>query len=209
MFKDRADAGRRLAAALMEYRGGSVVVFALPRGGVVLAVEIARYLQVPLDLIVVRKVGHPLSPEYAIGAVTEDGDIVMNQQEAKNIDPAWIDAAVEVELREARRRRMVFLQDRPAMSAKDKTAIIVDDGLATGLTMEAGIHQLKKQQPQKVVIAVPVAAISTLDRLRPEVDEIVVLHASAVFGAVGAYYADFSQLSDADVIALMKSSGSE
>lgn len=206
MFRDRADAGRRLAAALMEYRGETVVVFALPRGGVVLGVEIAQYLQASLDLIVVRKIGHPQSPEYAIGAVTEDGDLVLNREETEVLDPAWVAAGAEAELREARRRRAAFLQDRPAISAKGKTAIIVDDGLATGLTMEAGIHQLKKQHPLKVIVAVPVAAAGTVNRLRSEVDEIVVLHAPAVFGAVGAYYADFGQLSDADVIALMKSS---
>jgi putative phosphoribosyl transferase len=205
MFRDRTDAGKRLAAALMQFRGEPVVVFALPRGGVVLGVEIARCLQAPLDLIVVRKIGHPESPEYAIGAVTEDGDVVLNREETETLDPAWIGAAVEVELHEARRRRSAFLCDRPAISARGKTAIIVDDGLATGLTMEAGIHQVRKQHPLKVIVAVPVGAAETVKRIRSEVDEIVVLHAPVVFGAVGAFYADFDQLSDAEVIALVKS----
>jgi predicted phosphoribosyltransferase len=205
MFTDRADAGRKLAAVLMEHRGEPVVVFALPRGGVVLGVEIARCLRAPLDLIVVRKIGHPESPEYAIGAITEDGDVVLNREEARTLDPGWIAATAEEELREARRRRAVFLRDRPAISAKGKIAIVVDDGLATGLTMEAGIHQLKKQHPLKVIVAVPVASAVTINRLRPEVDEIVVLHTPAVFGAVGAFYADFRQLSDDEVIALMNS----
>jgi putative phosphoribosyl transferase len=206
MFRDRADAGRRLAAVLMKYRGESVGVFALPRGGVVLGVEIARYLQAPLDLIVVRKIGHPQSPEYAIGAVTEDGDVVLNRQEAETLDPAWIATTAEAELREARRRRSIFLPDRPPISAEGKIAIIVDDGVATGLTMEAGIHQLRKQHPLKVVVAVPVAAAGTVKRLSPEVDEIVVLHEPTEFGAVGAFYSDFGQLSDGEVIALVKSS---
>jgi putative phosphoribosyl transferase len=205
MFRDRTDAGKRLAAALVQFRGESVVVFALPRGGVVLGAEVARHLRSPLDLIVVRKIGHPESPEYAIGAVTEDGDVVLNREETETLDPVWVATAVEAQLHEARRRRTAFLCDRPAISAKGKTAIIVDDGLATGLTMEAGIHQVRKQHPLKVIVAVPVAAAETVNRMRSEVDEIVVLHAPPVFGAVGAFYADFGQLSDAEVIALMKS----
>lgn len=190
----------------MEYRGHSVVVFALPRGGVVLGVEIARRIQAPLDLIVVRKIGHPQSSEYGIGAVTEDGDIVLNREETEALDPDWIAKAAQAQLREARRRRAAYLHGRPPTSVTGKTAIIVDDGLATGLTMEAAIQQLKRQEPSRVIVAVPVATRETVNRLGSQVDEMTVLHSPVVFGAVGAFYRDFSQVSDAEVVALMKSS---
>jgi putative phosphoribosyl transferase len=205
MFADRTDAGRRLARALISYKGQPVVVFALPRGGVVLGVEVARALESPLDLIVVRKIGHPQSPEYAIGAITEDGDVVLNPDEASMLDRSWIMGSAEAELREAHRRRAVFLRDGDRIPADGKIAIIVDDGLATGLTMEASIRQLRKQHPQKVIVAVPVAAKETVDRLRPKVDDMVVLYIPPMLGAVGAFYEDFSQVSDEDVIALLKS----
>jgi putative phosphoribosyl transferase len=205
MFADRTDAGRRLATALISYRGQPVVVFALPRGGVVLGVEVSRALEAPLDLIVVRKIGHPQSPEYAVGAITEDGDIVLNPDEAGLLDRDWITRTAEAELREAHRRRAVFLRDGGRIPANGKIAIIVDDGLATGLTMEAAIRQLRKQHPEKVIVAVPVAAAETVARLRPKVDDMVILYIPPMLGAVGAFYEDFSQVSDEDVVALLKS----
>jgi putative phosphoribosyl transferase len=205
MFADRSDAGRKLAQALISYKGLPVVVYALPRGGVVLGAEVARALEAPLDLIIVRKIGHPYAPEYAIGAVTEDGDLVLNPYETRTLDQAWIARTAESELREALRRREIFLRDRFRISPETKVAIIVDDGLATGLTMEAAIRQLRRGHPQKVVLAVPVAAIETLDRLRGTVDDMVVLHIPPRLGAVGAFYNDFSQVSDHDVLVLLKS----
>jgi len=205
MFADRTDAGRQLARALISYKGQPVVVFALPRGGVVLGVEVARALESPLDLIVVRKIGHPQSAEYAIGAITEDSDVVLNPDEAGLLDRNWIMANAEAELREAHRRRAVFLRDGARISAEGKIAIIVDDGLATGLTMEAAIRQLRKHHPLKVIVAVPVAAAETVSRLRPKVDDMVSLYIPPMLGAVGAFYEDFSQVSDEDVIALLKS----
>ena len=205
MFVNRIDAGAKLGRALASFKGQPVVVYALPRGGVVLGAEVARALEAPLDLIVVRKIGHPQSPEYAIGAVTEDGDIVLNPDEAQLLDPDWITAAAESELREARRRGDVFLQGISRVPAAGKVAILVDDGLATGLTMEAAIQQLRKRHPHKVVVAVPVAAGETVERLRPKVDSMVVLHTPPMLGAIGAFYQDFDQVSDEDVVALMKS----
>jgi predicted phosphoribosyltransferase len=205
MFINRTDAGIKLGGALTSFKGQPVVVYALPRGGVVLGAEVARALDAPLDLIVVRKIGHPESPEYAIGAVTEDGDIVLNPDEAQSLDPDWITAAAEAELREARRRRAVFLQGISRVSAAGKVAILVDDGLATGLTMEAAIRQLRKRHPHKVVVAVPVAAGETVERLRPKVDSMVVLQTPPMLGAIGAFYQNFDQVSDEDVVALMKS----
>lgn len=207
MFADRTDAGRRLAQALNFYKGRPVAVYALPRGGVVLGVEVARELEAPLDLIVVRKIGHPQSPEYAIGAVTEDGDIVLNPEEAEVLDPDWLTATVKAELQEAHRRRDLFLQGRPRVRPSGKIAILVDDGLATGLTMEAAIRQLRKGHPDRVIVAVPVAAQETADRLRPKVDAMVILYIPPMLGAVGAFYSDFTQVSDEDVVTLMNSDG--
>lgn len=204
MFVDRIDAGKRLAEALIGYKGEPVVVYGLPRGGVVLGVEVARALEAPLDLIVVRKIGHPFQHEYAIGAVAEDGYVVTNPDEVAALDKDWLDRATAAELKEARRRRTLFLQGRASVAIKDKIAIIVDDGLATGLSMSAAIHEIRGRGPQKLVVAVPVAAAETVDKLRPEVDDLVVLYIPPWFGAVGAFYQRFDQVSDEEVVALMK-----
>jgi putative phosphoribosyl transferase len=204
MFRDRTDAGEQLAQALIGYKGEPVVVYALPRGGVVLAVEIARALDAPLDLIVVRKIGHPLSQEYAIGAVAEDGYVVTNPAETATLDARWIERAASAELKEAQRRRALFMRGRSPVAVKDKIAIIVDDGLATGLTMQAAIHEIRNRGPREVVVAVPVGAAQTVDRLRQEVDRLVVLYVpSGLFGAVGAFYSRFDQVSDEEVVMLM------
>ena len=206
MFLDRTDAGKKLAQALIAYKGQSVVVYALPRGGVVLGVEVARSLEAPLDLIVVRKIGHPLQPEYAIGAVAEDGYVVTNPDEIAALDERWFERATAVELKEAQRRRTLFLQDRRSVPVRDKIAIIIDDGLATGLTMLAAIHEIRKRGPRKTVVAVPVAAAQTAHKLRPEVDDLVVLYIpEGWFGAIGSFYRRFDQVSDDEVVALMKS----
>jgi predicted phosphoribosyltransferase len=204
MFIDRLDAGKKLAQALSKYKSKPLVVYALPRGGVVLGVEVARALKAPLDLIVVRKIGHPYHPEYAIGAVAEDGYVVTNPDEVARLDTRWLELATAAELEEAQRRRRVFLQGRTPIEVKDKIAIIVDDGLATGLSMSAAIHEIRCRGPQKVVVAVPVAAAETVDKLKPYVDELVVLYIPEWFGAVGAFYQRFDQVSDGEVVALMK-----
>jgi predicted phosphoribosyltransferase len=203
MFRDRKDAGQQLARALVHYKDQPVVVFALPRGGVPLGVEIARFLNAPLDLIVVRKIGHPLQPEYAIGAVAEDGYVVWGTDEIGNLDDRWRHEAAMAEKQEAQRRRTLFTSDRAPVPIRDKTAIIVDDGLATGLTMRAAIHEVRERGPQKLVVAVPVAAVETAQKIRPEVDELVVLHLPEWFGAVGAFYEHFEQLTDDEVIAML------
>ena len=204
MFLDRVDAGKKLAQALLTYKGQPLVVYAVPRGGVVLGVEVARALEAPLDLIVVRKIGHPYQPEYAIGAVAEDGYVVTNPDEVARLDTRWLKRATAAELEEAQRRRRLFLQGRAPIEIKDKIAIIVDDGLATGLSMSAAIHEISGRGPQKVVVAVPVAAAETVAKLRPDVDDFVVLYIPEWFGAVGAFYQRFDQVSDEEVVALMK-----
>jgi putative phosphoribosyl transferase len=205
MFRDRTDAGEQLAQALIGYKGQPVVVYALPRGGVVLGVAVARALEASLDLIVVRKIGHPRSPEYAIGAVAEDGYVVTNPAESATMDKRWIERVAAAELKEARRRRDLFLRGRSPIAVKDKIAIIVDDGLATGLTMEAAIHEIRNRGPREIVVAIPVAAADTVNRLKPEVGRLVALYIpSGFFGAVSAFYSRFDQVSDDEVVTLTR-----
>lgn len=208
-FRDRADAGRKLAQALKKYQNQDGVVYALPRGGVVLGVEVARELGMPLDLLIPRKIGHPQQPEYAIGAVVENGEMVCNQREVAHVDPQWLREEVEAERQEARRRRESYLGGRGPVSVKGKTAIIVDDGIATGLTMEVAIRDARRREPARLIVAVPVAPPETAERLAREVDEFVLLdHSPYYLGAVGAYYDYFAQVTDDEVIALLRSTAS-
>lgn len=205
-FRDRKDAGQRLAQKLAaKHHGTDGIVYALPRGGVVLGAEIARHLDLPLDLLIARKIGHPHNPEYAIGAVTAGGDMVSNALEVQYIAREWYERRAAAERQEARRRSRVYRGDRPSLPADGKTAIIVDDGIATGLTMEAAIRAIRSQQPARLVIAVPVVPADTAAKLERAVDEVVALDVAADYlGAVGAYYDDFPQVSDEEVIALLR-----
>ncbi len=203
MFDDRVDAGRKLAAVLSPYKGGDVVVLALPRGGVVLGAEIARALDAPLDITVVRKIGHPMAPEYAVAAVAEDGHVFTNSSEVQTIDRNWFDRAVGKEQQEARRRRRLYSQNRPSALLKDKTVIIVDDGLATGLTMMAAINEIRHSHPRKVIVAIPVGAPETVRLLGRFADDVVVLHLPYDFAAIGSFYKNFDQVSDHEVITIL------
>jgi predicted phosphoribosyltransferase len=205
-FQDRADAGRKLAQALKKYARQDGVVCALPRGGVVLGVEIARALDLPLDLLIARKVGHPLFPEYAIGAVTENGELVTNPGEVARVEPQWFQREVEAQRREARRRRELYLGGRAPLPVAGKTVIVVDDGVATGLTMEAAIRDVRRRAPARLVVAVPVAPSDTAAKIAREVDELVALDIPEFYlGAVGAYYEEFHQVGDDEVVALLQS----
>jgi len=205
LFKDRVDAGRHLADALASYKGEDVVVYALPRGGVVVAAEIADALEAPLDLIIVRKVGHPFSPEYAVAAVAEDGDLVTNPSEVETIDERWFKESVRIEQREGRRRRELYTRGREPVPATGKIAIIVDDGLATGLTMFAAIQEVRHSRPSKIVVAAPVAPPQTIEKLRKMVDDVLVLHVTSDIGAIGSFYQRFDQVSDDEVIEPLQS----
>lgn len=204
-FANRTDAGRLLAKKLLRYKNQDVVVYALPRGGVPTAMEIGTSLNAPVDLIVVRKIGHPSLSEYAIGAIAEDGHMI-GSEDLETVDPAWL-ANEKTRLRaEAKRRREKYLAGRAPISAKGKIAILVDDGVATGLTLRLGIKELRHRSPSKLVVAVSVIPRSTADRIRMEVDELVALEIpedSEFLGAVGAYYGDFSPVEDDEVIALL------
>jgi predicted phosphoribosyltransferase len=204
-FRDRTDAGKQLSAALSDYRGEAGVVLALPRGGVVLGIEVAEGLGMPLDLVIPRKIGHPQQPEYAIAAVAESGELAANEAEVRRVDPDWFRNAVDREQAEAKRRRQLYLGGRAPLPLAGKLAILVDDGIATGLTMFAAIRDVKQRSPARTVVAVPVAPADTVAQLRREVDAVVTLDDGEYFlGAVGAYYDDFPQVSDSEVVALMQ-----
>ena len=206
-FTDRTQAGKLLAELLKKYKDKDVVVYALPRGGVVTALEISKYLHAPLDLIITRKIGNPQNLEYAIAATAENGHIVGSKEEIASVDKTWFAGEVKKQRLEAKRRREMYLADREAIPAHGKIAILVDDGIATGLTMQAGIKELKHKHPQKIVVAVPVIPKTTAALLRREIDAVVALDipSDATFlGSVGAYYQDFSQAEDEEVIAMLK-----
>src|SRR3954463_14590295 len=152
-FRDRQKAGQQLAEALDKYKDEPTVIYALPRGGVVLGVEITQRLGAGLDLAIPRKIGHPRNPEYAVCAVTEDGFLVCNEDELARLSPDWFEVERQRQQTEATRRREVYLAGRPPVSAKGKTAIIVDDGIATGLTMQAAIQEVKSRGADKIVVA--------------------------------------------------------
>lgn len=208
LFQDREDAGRQLARALVKYRSRHPVILALPRGGVPVAAEVAESLEAPLDLILVRKIGTPMQPELAMGAVV-DGEqpvIVRNQDviDQTGVSDETFNAVCKKELAEIDRRRERYLGNRDRADVQGQVAIIVDDGIATGATTLAAIQALRKREPKELILAVPVAPLDTLQRLHTEVDAIVCLDTPRDFGAIGYYYRDFRQVSDDEVIAILK-----
>jgi len=206
-FTDRHDAGRKLAELLRTYGDSDAVVYALPRGGVPVGFEIAETLGVPLDLVITRKIGHPHNPEYATCAVAEDGTLLCDEEEKALLEPEWLERAISKEQQEASRRRRAYLAGKNHISATDKIAIVVDDGIATGLTARAAVLSIRKEKPAKLVVAVPVAPHEVVEALRNEADEVMVLEdAKEYLGAVGAYYSDFPQITDDEVIELLQKS---
>lgn len=201
LFQDRTDAGRRLAQKLMQYRDKSTIVLALPRGGVVVGYEIAVALGVPLDVIITHKIPAPGNPEYAIGAVAENGEAQLNQDEIRllGISSAYIQRETQRQLDEIERRKTLYRGDKPLPSVAGRTVIIVDDGVATGYTMMAAVKAVKAQRPRQIVVAVPVGPRETLDLLAEMADDVVVLDTPVPFFAVGAFYRNFEQTSDEDV----------
>ncbi len=202
-FKDRVEAGKSLAKALEKYKGEDAVVYALPRGGVILGYEVARDLHAPLDLIITRKIGYPGNEECAVCAVAEDGHMICDQSAASMLDPEWLEDQAKKEMLEARRRREVYLKGQEPLKADGKIAIVVDDGVATGLTLLLAIGELKHRNPKKIVVAVPVASRDAAARIGEEADDLVALEVPIYFQAVGAYYQSFPQTSDEEVIGLL------
>jgi predicted phosphoribosyltransferase len=201
-FRDRREAGRVLADKLTAYaHRPDLIVLALPRGGVPVAYEVARALGAPLDVFVVRKLGIPGHEELAMGAVATGGVRVLNEEIVRGLGiPDYVlDAVTSWEREELARRERLYRGDRPSPDVRGKTVFLVDDGLATGATMQAAIAALRQQQPARIVVAVPTAARETCDALRAHVDDVVCASTPEPFHAVGLWYEDFSQTSDEDV----------
>ena len=202
LFRDRRDAGRRLAARLAKYEGDySVIVLGLPRGGIPVAFEIAMALQAPLDVFVVRKLGVPGHRELAMGAIASGGVRFLNQDvlETLDISAMIIDAVARQEQIELERQERAYRDDMPARDFNGKTVIIADDGLATGSTMRVAVAALRQLQPARIVVAVPVGAADTCERLRKEADEVICLRTPEPFRAVSLWYEEFHQTSDHEV----------
>jgi putative phosphoribosyl transferase len=208
-FRNRAEAGYLLAQKLMTYAyRPDVWVLGLPRGGVPVAFEVAKALQVPMDIWLVRKLGVPTQKELAMGAIAMGGVRVLNHEVVRwlGISDAVIDKVAAQEQQELERRNQVYRSNRPAPDLRNRTIILVDDGLATGSTMHAAIASLRVRQPDRIVVAVPIAPSSIYRDFKYEVDEIVCLQTPESFYAIGAWYVDFSQTTDQEVRALLEQS---
>lgn len=200
LFFDRHEAGTQLAAKLQHYKQTDAVVYAIPRGGVLVGLEVSKALGVPLDIVIVRKIGHPLNEEYAVCAIAENGEFVCNEIGISAIDAGWIDTAMQVQQKDARRRRRVYAGGVPSHSAEKKIAIVVDDGIATSLTMQAAVKAIHKQKPLKIIVAALMAPHDAVCTLGELVDEVVVLLDEEQFlGSVGAYYTYFPEVPDSEV----------
>jgi putative phosphoribosyl transferase len=208
MFRDRHDAGRRLATVLMPLRRQHPIVLALPRGGVPVGFEVAQALGAPLDVVLVRKIGAPGQPELGIGAVVDgpEPQIVLNEEIIGLVDPSpgYVEAEIAQQLAELERRRALYRGARPPLPIEGRTVIVVDDGIATGGTVKAVLQALSRGKPKRLVLAVPVAPRDSLEAVPPAADEVVCLASPEPFFAVGAHYLDFSQTTDEEVIALLR-----
>jgi putative phosphoribosyl transferase len=207
-FADRSDAGRHLAARLTGMNLIRPIVFALPRGGVPVALEVARVLNAPLELLLVRKIGAPGAPELALGAIVDgqDPQTIINDdvRRSSGADAVFIDHARRRALAEIERRRTLYRQDRPPIDPAGCAAVIVDDGLATGATAKAALAAIKRRGAASTMLAVPVAPVSALDDMQSHADQIVCLYAAVRFHSVGAFYEDFHQLTDEETIRLLR-----
>jgi predicted phosphoribosyltransferase/aminoglycoside phosphotransferase family enzyme len=207
IFEDRRHAGAKLAAALQRFKGRDPVVLALPRGGVSVGFEIAQALEAPLDLVLVRKIGAPYEPELAVAAVVdgEKTELVVNQDvvDALGLSETYLQTEAARQVEEIERRRRLYLAGRGRVEVAGRTALVVDDGIATGATMRAALRAVRARRPERLVLAVPVAPPETVERLRPEVDEVVCLSTPSPFGAIGQFYADFRQVGDDEVRELL------
>jgi predicted phosphoribosyltransferase len=209
LFRDRREAGRKLAHELAAYANRTdVLVLALPRGGVPVAYEVARALNVPMDIYVVRKLGVPGHEELAMGAIAPNGVRVLNQDilQKLQVPPEAIDTVARAELQELQRREHAYRGGRLAPTLRGHTVILIDDGLATGASMRAAIAGVRAQNPAQIVIAVPTAALETCEALAPLVDKVICANTPEPFDGVSRWYDDFAQITDEDVHTLLEAS---
>jgi putative phosphoribosyl transferase len=203
-FESRIDAARRLAKALAHYRGSNPLVLAIPRGAVPMGRVLAEELEGELDVVLVRKLRSPVSPEFAVGSIDETGWVYVAEHAARaGADHAYLEQEKRLQLDVLRTRRAQYTPTRPPIDAKGRIAIVVDDGLATGATMIAALHAARAKQPARLVCAVPVAAPDSLEKVRPYADEVVCLDTPQDFFAVGQFYGEFRQVDDEEVVALL------
>jgi len=204
LFDSRSDAARQLALALAHYRGRNPLILAIPRGAVGMGRVLADELAGELDVVLVRKLRAPFSPEFAIGAIDESGWTYIADHAARSgADAAYLEREKQAQLETLRKRRLQYTPARSPVDPKDRIVIVVDDGLATGASMIAALHAARAKQPQRLVCAVPVAPPESLERIRPLADEVVCVATPQEFYAVGQFYRDFPQVEDEDVVALL------
>ena len=207
-FTNRIEAGRRLAAALAAFKAQDPVVLALPRGGVPVGLEVARALDAPLDLVFVRKIGVPYQPELAYGAVVNGAapETVVNRDVAEmvSVPEGFLEKETARQLEVIKQRRELYMAGRTRPPLSGRTVIVVDDGIATGATVRAALIAVRRAEPRRLVLAVPVAPSDTIQSLRAEADEVICLESPIFFGAISLYYADFSQLTDDQVVDLLR-----
>lgn len=204
IFKTRIDAARQLARALAAYRNRNPLVLAIPRGAVGMGKVLADELHGELDVVLVRKLRSPFSPEFAVGAIDESGwTYVADHAAGSGADAAYLEREKRAQLETLRNRRLLYTPARPPIDPKDRIAIVVDDGLATGASMIAALHAVRARQPAQLICAVPVAAPDSLERIRAYADEVVCLSAPAEFYAVAQFYAEFPQVEDQEVVAVL------
>jgi putative phosphoribosyl transferase len=207
LFRDRADAGERLATALEQWRGHHPLVLAIPRGAVAMAAIVAERLAGDLDVVLTRKIGAPGNEEFAIGAVDETGwTYLASYADSTGATRAYIDREVAAQLETMRRRRAQYTPARPPLDPRGRVAIVIDDGLATGATMITALHAVRAKVPQRLVCAVPVAAHDAVEKVRPYADEVVCLEASYDFFAISQCYQRFPQVSDTEVVEILRAS---
>jgi len=206
ILRDRQEAGRRLGERLGRFRDQNPVVLAIPRGGVVVAAEVARQLGAPLDVLIVRKIGAPANPEYGLGAIAEGGVRLLDESRVKEsgYTDRDLEPVIRRELRELDRRVQRYREGRPPIELRGRTVILVDDGVATGGTVRAGIRALRARHVARIVLALGVCPPETFSQLRREVDDLVVLRVPSYFFAVGEWYRNFGQVEDAEVCRLLR-----
>ncbi|HLK15469.1 MAG TPA: phosphoribosyltransferase family protein [Fimbriimonadaceae bacterium] len=204
-FRDRADAGRQLAMKLLRFLGTRSVVYGIARGGVVVAAEVAKDIGAELDVVVVRKLGHPGSPEYACGAITAGGDLAV-KQDGDGVSEEWLESETQREVLEAMRREALYLEGREPVPCKGRTAIVIDDGIATGMTVEVALLAIRRLEPARIVVATPVTTPAAVRRFSELADEVVAVQIPEHLHAVGQAYEDFSQVKDEEVLACLNAS---
>ena len=208
-FSDRRQAGALLAMELKQWRGRKAVVLGIPRGGIIVAEELSRRLEAELDIVLSRKLGAPNNPELAVGSVTEDGNVFLNEEivSALSLGQGYIEKEKAYQMREIERRIALFRKARPKISLKDKSVIVTDDGVATGATMKAALWAARQEHPKKLIAALPVGPPETIQELSVIADEVLCLRAPEFFSAVGQFYAEFGQVEDEEVLEILKDRG--